>query len=453
VEFSIGFDRRPPYDEDAEQAVLGAVLNDPACLVALALSDADFYRESNRRVYRAMRSLQTEGKVIDPFTLSDELDRNGELRSSGGKDYIADLIDAVPTSANAKHHAEIVRRHASRRRLIELASSAMTGAYESDADPMKLAAQLQESLLPFATSSDGRGFRPMREVVIETLEQVEARGNAAREGKILGVTTGYPEIDDIVQGFRPGECVSLFAGPKQGKTALTLAVALFNSLHGDGCGFVCAEMTRHSLVERSLASVGRFKVSEISRGLFDKPRWQKLVDTAADLSSCNNFFIDDEAFPEIGDVIARVLHLKSEHPKIPLIVVDYLQLITNKMQGRRGDEEINDVCKKLKGLAKRAEVVIWAPGQTNFKEVDSRAVQKPMLKDMQGASGPAQTCDFVFLGHRPNMNAPEMPDILEIELAASRRTERFTTQLHWAGQYMRVESPRAVQFAKHWEAA
>lgn len=434
-----------PHNEDAEIAVLSAVLLDPECINAIGptLKPEAFYGERNRKTYEAMRELQASGKAIDYITLSTALD------AVGLREYVYELDDAVPTSANVEYHATLVRTAYARRGLIALAQEAMAAAEDPTTDVAKVAAQLQQDALPFSVETDNRGYRRMRDVMLEALEEIEARGIAAREGKVLGVTTGYPEIDDITNGFRKGELISVFGGPKCGKTAFTLAVALHNALNADGCGFVCAEMTAHSLAERCLNAVGRIKTAETSRGVFSGTDWDRLVSVGAQVAS-SRFFVDDEAFPELGDVIARALHLKSQNPELKLLVVDYLQLVTHRMKGRRGDEEINEICKGLKGLAKRAELTVIAPGQTNFKEVEARSVPRPTMRDIQGASGPAQTSDFLFLAYRD----PMVPETFELELAASRRTDRFTAHLGWAGQYMRVESPRAIQFGKHtWEAA
>lgn len=437
-----------PSNQDAEEAVLSAILMDSEAINALhSLKPDAFYKEGNRRMYEAMRELQASGKTIDPLTLTSELERMGALQVVGGKDYISYLLDAIPSAANVEHHAQLIKTAHARRGIIALAQEAIAAAEDPTTDVQKVAAQLQQDALPFAVETDKRGFRHMREIMYDTLEEIEARGNAAREGRVLGVTTGYPEIDDITNGFRQGELVSIFGGPKCGKTAFTLAVALHNALNGEGCGFVCAEMTAGSLAERCINAVGRIKTAETSRGLFSGTDWQNVVKVAGRVAA-TRFFVDDEAFPELGDVISRGLHLKSQNKDLKLLVVDYLQLVTHRMKGRRGDEEINEVCKGLKGLAKRAQLTIIAPGQTNYKDVDARAIPRPTIRDVQGASGPAQTSDFLFLAYRDPMS----PESFELELGASRRTDRFTAQLTWAGQYMRVESSRAIQFARTtWE--
>ncbi len=437
------------FNEDAEAAVISAILIEPEVIASITLRPESFYSSKHQSIYGAMQNLSASGTTIDPLTLSSELERLGTLKAVGGHDYISDLQDVVPTSANIKHHAGIVKDAYARRTLISLLREAAEIAGEPTSDTTSIAAEIQQKLLPYAVENDGRGYRPMRDFIMQALEEIEARGNAAREGKVLGVTTGYPEIDDVTNGFRAGELVTIFGGPKCGKTAFTLAVAMHNSLNGDGAGFVCAEMTGQSLAERCINAVGRIRTQETSRGIFDGQGWQKVVDAGKLIASQQNMFVDDEAFPELGDVIARGLHLKSQNPKLKLLVVDYLQLVTHRMKGRRGDEEINEICKGLKGLAKRTGMTVVSPGQTNYKDVDARAVQKPTLRDVQGASGPAQTSDFLFLASRD----PMLPDVLELELGASRRTDRFTVLLTWAGQYMRVESPRAIQFAKRWDAA
>lgn len=435
---------------DAEQAVLSACLLDSRALTEIsdALTPDSFSDSRHGEVYRAMRTLQSTGTDIDPISLSAELARSDRLKFVGGKDYISELLDMVPTAANVSYHAAIVRRESHRRRLLSTLREATEKAGRSDADVVSLAASVQQDLLPMSVARDGKGYRFMGDVIAEALAEIEDRQKRARAGESFGLLTGYPEIDKVTNGFRPGEFVLFGGGPKCGKTALTLSIALHSVLKGKGAGFVSAEMTAGQLAERCINATALVRTANTSSGWLSTEDWQRMAQAGADIVRRRNFYVDDEAFPNLGDVIARALHLKAQHPEIPLIVVDYLQLVTSRLQGKRGDEEIKDVTKGLKALAKKAGVTVIAPVQTNYKEVDARATPKPTLRDLQGSSGPAQDGDFVFLIHRPGLTNPDpmCASVLEVELAASRRTERFTTQLGWNGSYMRVESDKADLF-------
>lgn len=435
---------------DAEEAVLSAMLMDPAAITAArdTITGDSFEIPGHRAIYRAMQSLASRETEVDPITLSAELEAEGELEKAGGKDYIGYLIDATPTAANIRYHAQIVREAAKKRELLTTLRFALEMAESPKADCSSIAAELQQSLLAIAVQREGRGYRPAGDILAEALARIKDRETNAIAGIPNGVLTGYPEIDQHTNGFGEGELIIVGGGAKSGKTMTCLAWALFNVLYGDGAGFVSAEMTAVQLAERCLNAVGMVKAMNTASGRLTPEEWQRLFQAGGDITRANNLFIDDEAFPSLDDVIARGLHLKSQHPNLKLLVVDYLQLVSQKMQGRRGDEEISAVCHGLKGLAKRAKLAVLAPCQTNYKEVDARSTPKPTLRDLQGSSGPAQDADFVFLANRPGLTNPDpmLSDLIEYELAASRRTERFTVRMRWNGTYMRVESPRGKLF-------
>lgn len=435
---------------DWEEAVLSAMFMESSAITAVAqvLTVESFEFPEHRAVYRAIQSLASRQTEVDPLTLAAELESRGELEKVGGKDFIGYLIDAAPTAANVSHHAELVRRSAQKRELGSTLRFALDLLSVPKADPIEIATQLQQSLLSVAVEQSSKGYREAGDVMAETLSAIKQRGENTKAGLPNGVLTGFPEIDVQTNGFQQGELIVVAGGAKSGKTMTCLSWALYNVIAGDGAGFVSAEMTGQQLGERCLNALAMVRATSTASGNLSPEEWQRLFQAGGDISRAGNLFIDDEAFPSLGDVIARGLHLKSKHPKLKLLVVDYLQLISQKMQGKRGDEEISAVCHGLKGLAKRGDMAVVAPCQTNFKEHDARSTPKPALRDVQGSSGPAQAPDFVFLVNRPSQTNPDpmFQDVIEYELAASRRTERFTARLRWNGQYMRVESPRGRLF-------
>lgn len=436
---------------DWEEAVLSAMMMDPRAIteVSGSLNAEAFQLPANRAVYRAIQSLTSRQVEVDPLTLSAELESQGTLEKAGGKDYIGYLVDAVPTAANISHHAKLVRDAAQKRELITTLKFALDLASVPSADPVDIASQLQQSLLSIAVDQSSKGYRPGGDVLAETLVAIKRREENTKAGLPNGILTGFPEIDTVTNGFQPGELIIVAGGPKSGKTMTCLTWALYNVLYGDGAGFVSAEMTAQQLAERMLNALGMVRASTTASGRLTPEEWQRLFQAGGDITRANNLFIDDEAFPSLGDVIARGLHLKSKHPKLKLLGVDYLQLVSHKLKGQALNEEISAVCHGLKGLAKRGEMAVIAMCQTNFKEHDKRSVPKPALYDVQSSSGPAQDADFVWLVNRPSLTNPDpmLSDLIEYELGASRRTERFTVRMRWNGQYMRVESPRGRLFA------
>lgn len=436
---------------DAEEAVLSAMLMDPRAITAVAqiVSPDSFEFGQHRAIYRAMREMASRATEVDPLTLSHELETQGELEKCGGKDFIGYLIDAVPTSVNVEYHAKIVRLDAQKRDLIATLKFALEMASAKSADPADIATQLQQSLLSVAVERNARGYRNAGDVLAETLVAIKQRQDNARENIPNGVLTGFPEIDNVTNGYQPGELIIVAGGPKSGKTMTALAWLLYNVLYGDGAGIVSAEMTGMQLAERMLNSVGMVRAANTASGNLSPEEWQRLFQAGGDITRAGNLHIDDEAFPSLGDVIARGLHLKSKHPKLKVLGVDYLQLVSEKLKGRALNEEISAVCHGLKGLAKRTGMAVIAMCQTNFKEHDKRSTGKPALYDVQGSSGPAQDADFVWLVNRPSLSNPDpmLSDLIEYELGASRRTDRFTVRMRWNGSYMRVESARGKLFS------
>lgn len=438
----------PPHSEDAEQAVLSACMMDVRAIAAVkaSLPASAFYRTAHRSIYGALLTLHDRDETVDPLTLATELDRRGELDTAGGKEFLGYLVDAVPTAANVRYHAKIVREAAQRRSLIEALGELESRAWDESEDLAQLAADIQARVLPLALESEAQGYRHMRDSLYGVLEEIESRGKKRQQGKVSDLATGFPEIDDVTNGFRPGELVVFGGGPKSGKTALTLAIALHNVVHGAGAAFVSAEMTREQLAERCLNSLGLVHTHRTGRGELDQEDWRRLTNAARVIAGHPRFFVDDEAFPTLGDVIARALALKAEHPELPVLVVDYLQLVSHRMNGRRGDEEIAEICRGLKGLAKRARVPVIAPCQTNFKETDRRKNPRPRLRDVQGGSAMVQTSDFVGLVFRPAQHTPTpgKERVIEVDFQACRRTDAFTALLEWAGEFMLVSSPRRI---------
>lgn len=429
--------KRPLWSEDAEAAVLSAMLMDTHAVATartLLPNPAAFHLERHRLIYGAMLALHDAGTIIDPLTLANHLAASQDLARVGGKDYVGFLMDAVPTSANIAYHAKIVREKAALRAILALLKGAEAGILDGGLDAQDAAQQVFNGLLTHAVSdpSATAGFTPIKDLVWPTMQAVETRAAGGS-----GVPTGYRAIDHQTNGFRPGELVILGGAEKSGKSATALNIARRVAMQGIGAAIVSAEMTSETVVERMLAAEGRIAAQAIASGRMQDDDWARLA-RASGVVAQLPLWIDDEAEPALADVAARASHLKLQHPEVKLIVVDFLQLVTAREKGVNEAVELKRVAYGLKALAKRLGVVVIAPCQVNSKEIEAGKDKRPELKDLQGSSGMRQAADFVGLVYRPGLYSPTGGDELELDFKACRRTASFTARLRWHGETMTV---------------
>lgn len=437
----------PLHNADAEQAVLAAMLIDRVAIAKAraACAEEDFFASRHRALFRAILELSSDAVEVDPLTLAARLESRSELAMAGGKDYIGFLVDAVPTSLNVQYHAEIVQRLAAKRRLLATLAEART-AIETGEDRslVEITGSIQSALSSVVTIGGRRGFSAVTgDEIVDLADELIARRTAREDGRVVGVATGYPEIDDVVHGFRPSEFVIIAARPKCGKTTFVVNVAVNEIVdRRSHVGFVSTEMKRSEILEGAGSRLARVNREQAAGGYLTDAEVQRFATELLPLKE--HLHIDDEAFPTLEDVIARSIDLKARHPEIAFIVVDYLQRITKHMKGRRGDEEISAVTEGLKKLAKAINIPVIAPAQVNYKDTDKRESKKPTSADVQGSSGPAQDANFLFILHRPALfdPNPDLAYVLEVELAESRRTAPFIARLDWQGEYMGIDSHR-----------
>jgi len=435
-----------PYSEIAEQAVLSAMLCDPDVIpkVSKTLDRDAFFNAAHKRMFDAMLTLHAKDIAVDPLTIVAELERSGTLEATGGREYLAYLIEVVPSAANVEHHAKIVHRHAQRRQLIKAADTARMMAMREDAEPDEIARQLQADTLPIAVDDGEQGFRVVSRSDIDALgDAIHLRGVATSEGRIPGLATGFPEIDDVTQGFRLSEYVTIGAVPKAWKTALLHNILLNMIRSGETVGMVSAEIGRAQTLERMISADAMIPINTIGRGSLVDEEWRRFALSGNMLE--NRLHIDDQAYPELGDVVTRCTDLKARVPSISAIGVDYLQLITSRHRGMSTVDEINAVSRALKSLAKRLNVVVFAPFQCNFKEIDKRDDKRPQKGDVQGASGPIQDADFAILLYNDMLYNPMAAPILEANVAACRRTPPFVAKLKMYPEFQLLGSDKAQQ--------
>lgn len=431
-----------PDDPQAERALLGALLLQPAVLPSVrgTLRVEHFGSAQHRRLFAALVALHDAGEAIEILTLRSYLERTGELVAAGGWEALSTLLDEAPTASNITAHVRLVSESARLRRLGALGASLGEAVRTRAGTSDELLAHHLEALMAESYQRSDRGFR--RVDGMEVLDAIERRA----QGHADGIPTGFREWDGHTAGLRRGELVVIGAIPKCGKSTFSMQVALQVALSGaGGAAIVSAEMPRRAVIERMLGALAGVAGHRLQRGSLSDMEWRRLID-AQQLLQNAPLWIDDEALPNLQAVTQRVLALKAQHPRLAFVVVDYLQLIQVPMKGRRGDEEIEAAANGLKRLADRAEVVILAPAQLNQKSIDARQDKRPLLSDLSGSMGPVKSSDFVALLHRPILHEVETErsgDRLFVHVDAARRTETFTFTLDWQATVTRAVDPRA----------
>jgi replicative DNA helicase len=445
--------RTPPlWDEDIEQSVLAALLMDGSVADAarLIVAPEHFYAQRHARLFEAMLAVLDAGARLDPHTLCDELTRRGTLEACGGKEYVGYLMDAVPTAANIEYHARIVRDFADRRATIAALRDAAEVIATREQPLRDTAAALQSTLLPIAAESGRRGFVHVKEDLWPLMEAIEARARGDAASNLI--PTGYPEIDDAIGGgFRRAELVFLAGVPGGLKTATAMNIAINVANEAEdvcrapvGAAIVSAEMTRAELHERNLARLGQVPYGALRNGRLADADYPRLARAAGMLGNLP-LWVDETPRPTLDDTAAKCRHLKSQHPEIGLVVVDFVQLMQHRMGPRQETNralELTDISYGLAGLAKELDVVMLATCQVDAQSVDRREVKRPRLEDLRWSQAMREAGHFIGLCYRPAMYDPDAPDDLDINFAKARGAPPFQATLHWIGQFMMLDSRR-----------
>jgi replicative DNA helicase len=395
-------DRQPPYSEDAEQAVLAAMMMETDAIMRAAelLDDTMFYREGHRRLFRAMIAIVERGAVVDPLTLSDELERRDELKASGGKEYIAFLVDAVPTSANVEYHARIVKEKAMFRRLIEVSTAIVSEAFAGKATASELLDNAEHRILQLSQQRGSTDFVRVKELLWPAIERIE---ELQKHGKtITGVPSGFSDLDELTSGFQPSDLVIVAARPSMGKTSLVLNIAEHVAIERETpVAFFSLEMSKESLVQRLLTSEARIDAQRLRRAMLRDDDYTRLARAAGVLGPAP-LYIDDTASITLLEMRSKARRLKVD-VGIGLIIIDYLQLVSGPTAENR-QQEISTISRSLKALAKELSVPVVALSQlSRAPEQRTGENKRPQLSDLRESGAIEQDADLVLFIYRPEV--------------------------------------------------
>jgi len=432
--------RVPPQDVEAEKAVLSAILldNDALHAVATEIKADDFYHPAHALLYRAMVELSEASAPVDLHTLADHLSARKLLDAAGGGVALAELADYEATAANVLHHARIVRDKSLKRRLISVATEIAELGYDSAESSPTLLDQAEGRILEIAQARGTASFRSLDAEMHDTVDYVEMLMN--RGGELTGMPTGYAELDEMTGGLQPGELIIVAARPSMGKTALALNIARNAAVdHHKRVAVFSLEMTTRSLVLRLLSAEARVDSSAFRRGFIAHNDHSRIVNAAGRLANAQ-IWIDDGSAATLLEIRAKSRRLLKERG-LDLVVVDYLQLAHGDGEAERREQEISEISRGLKALAKELDVPVLTLSQLN-RGPEARADKRPMLADLRESGAIEQDADLIGFIYRDEVYNKETEDegVAEFIIAKQRNGPTGTIRLRFEGRFARFDN-------------
>ncbi|WP_246944284.1 replicative DNA helicase [Bacillus pinisoli] len=429
-------DRTPPQNIEAEQAVLGAVFLEPASLTTASeiLIPEDFYRASHQRIFNVMLALNEKGEPVDLVTVTSELADLKLLEEIGGVSYLSDLANSVPTAANIEYYAKIVEEKSILRRLIRTATSIVTDGYARDDEVDVLLNEAEKGILDVSRRKNSGSFQNIKDVLVEAYDNIELLHN--RVGDITGIPTGFSELDRMTAGFQRNDLIIVAARPSVGKTAFALNIAQNVATKTDeNVAIFSLEMGAQQLVMRMLCAEGNINAQNLRTGKLTTEDWGKLTMAMGSLSNAG-IYIDDTPGVKINEIQSKCRRLKQESG-LGMILIDYLQLIQgNGRSGENRQQEVSEISRSLKALARELEVPVIALSQLS-RGVESRQDKRPMMSDIRESGSIEQDADIVAFLYRDDYydKESENKDIIEIIIAKQRNGPVGTVELAFVKEY------------------
>jgi replicative DNA helicase len=432
----------PPQNLEAESSVLGGILleNEAVNQVLELLRPEDFYRESHRKVFRAIVELSDRSEPVDLITLSDFLKNRGELEAVGGTAYLASLADFVPTAANITHYARIVREKSILRSLISTATEIATRGYEEQGNVEEFLDSAEKVIFDISEKKIKASFVAVGDMIKDTLKTVEKLYD--RKEMVTGVPTGYNDLDKLTAGLQPAELIIVAGRPGMGKTAFALNIAANAAFTGAGVAVFSLEMAKEQLVLRMLCSEARVDSSKVRSGYLGERDFPQLAKAAGRLHEAP-IYIDDTPAISVLELRAKARRLvRDRSKKIGLIIVDYLQLMRGMGTASNREQEISEISRSLKALAKELSVPVIALSQLN-RRVEDRSDRRPMMSDLRESGAIEQDSDVIIFIYRDevyNKSDESKKGLAEIIVAKQRNGPIDTVTLTFLNEYTRFEN-------------
>jgi replicative DNA helicase len=432
--------RVPPHSLEAETSVLGAILlnNEVLSRVAEVVDREDFYRTGHRLLYETMVELFEKGSPIDLVTATEALRQRGVLEKVGGAAYLGSLTDSVPSVDNAEHYARIIRQKAILRKLIWVSTEIASDGYAADADVGEYLDRAEKAIFEVTARQIRPSFSRVKDILHDTFKRIEELYE--RKDMVTGVPSGYHDLDQVTAGFQPSDLIIVAGRPGMGKTSFVLNIAQHAAIEtGTAAAVFSLEMSKEQLVTRLLCSEARIDSHRLRRGMLRDSDWPKLTRAAGTLAEAP-IFIDDSPGVSTLEVRAKCRRLKSE-ANLGLVIVDYLQLMRGHGKYDVREQEISEISRSLKGLAKELHVPVIALSQLN-RGVESRADKRPMISDLRESGAIEQDADVIMFIYRDEIYNKDSDEkgIAEIIVGKQRQGPTDTVKLAFLAEFTTFEN-------------
>ncbi|WP_232698029.1 replicative DNA helicase [Brevibacillus daliensis] len=433
-------DRVPPQNIEAEESVLGAVfLTKEALITAMELlRPEDFYKTSHQRIFNTMLDLYEKGEPVDLVTVTASLQDQKLLEETGGVVYLTSLASSVPTAANIGYYAKIVEEKSLLRRLIRTATKIANDGYGREDEVGEIIADAEKYILEIAQNRNSGGFIPIRDALMETYERIEFLSQ--RKGDVTGIPSGYPDLDKMTAGFQRSDLIILAARPSVGKTAFALNVAQNVAARAnETVAIFSLEMSASQLVQRMICAEGNLDASRMRSGALEEDDWQKLTMAIGTLAKAP-VYIDDTPGITVQDIRAKCRRLQTEKG-LGMILIDYLQLISGRGKGDNRQQEVSEISRTLKGIARELNVPVIALSQLS-RSVEQRQDKRPMMSDIRESGSIEQDADIVAFLYRDDYydKETEAKNIIEIIIAKQRNGPTGTVELVFLKEFNKFVS-------------
>ncbi|HET7854943.1 MAG TPA: replicative DNA helicase [Gaiellaceae bacterium] len=426
----------PPQNLDAEESVLGAMMLSPGAIGAVSeiLDAGDFYRESHAKVYRAALALYARGEPVDAITLVDALEERGELEDAGGRVRIHELAALVPATANAAHYARIVREMATLRGLIRSGQEIARLGWERPGDAQELVDQAEQVIFELSQSRVTGEFAHIEGLLKDSFERITALYEAGEE--ITGVPSGFRDVDRLTSGFQPGNLIILAARPSMGKSGFALCTAANIAVRRSvPVALFTLEMSKSEVTQRLMCSEAKVESQRLRNGKLAADDWPRLT-AACDKLAKAPIYVDDTGSITMMEIRSKARRLKSKEPNLGLIVVDYIQLMTSGSTVENRVQEVSQISRNLKVLARDLDVPVLALSQLS-RAVEQRHDKRPILSDLRESGSIEQDADLVFFIYRDEYynDETDQQGIAEIHLAKHRNGPTGTEKVAFLSRY------------------
>ena len=429
-------ERIPPHNDEAERSALGAMMLDRDKLSEIleVVKGTDFYNENHKEIYDAIWELYKDNSPVDVLTVSEELKKRKALDMAGGRAYIAQLTAEVPSTANAVEYAKIVAEKATVRKMIRTAEDIAGKGYDENMDASDIIDYAESSIFKIAQGSQKNDYAKIQDVLLENIKQIDDASK--NQGKLLGVPTGFKELDSKTNGLQKSNLIIVAARPSMGKTALVLNIAQQSAVKfGSSVMIFSLEMSKEQLGQRLLSVQSRVEMQKLQKGELDRKDWDR-VNLAIDEMANAKITIDDTPGVSIMEIKNKCRRLKAEKG-LDLIIIDYLQLMNMKEKSDNRQQEISTISRNLKQLAREMDCPVIALSQLS-RAPEQRPDHRPNLADLRESGAIEQDADIVMFLYRDdyyNKENSEKPGICEVNIAKNRSGPTDTVELTWVARY------------------